>query len=272
VKKDSEVSDFLGKSLLASVAFAEGPPPDLAPLVEVVPANLAPPPAIAPAAVATPRARPRDRGEGRGGPPRARPRHRFAPLRRSGEKEKPWARAGAAASASPSVEDLPALDRSEEVQARAVRLGTAVHEAMELLLDPSRTPPASAAEAVEGAATGLDPAAAAEAVALVERLLDHSVVARARRARRRFVELPVLFRDDALEGAPLVEGKIDLLFEEEDGWVVVDWKTDRVPTPALRAERETLYAPQLESYARALAAVLGPGTRIKETLLAFARA
>ena len=78
-------------------------------------------------------------------------------------------------------------------------------------------------------------------------------------------------REEALEGAPLVEGKIDLLFEEEDGWVVVDWKTDRLPTPAVRAEREALYAPQLASYARALVALLGPGTRVKETLLAFAR-
>jgi ATP-dependent helicase/nuclease subunit A len=152
-----------------------------------------------------------------------------------------------------------------------VRLGTAVHEAMELLLDPSRTPPASAAEAVAATATDLDAAGKAEAARLVERLLGHPVVARARAARRRFVELPVLFRDETLEGAPLVEGKIDLLFEEEDGWVVVDWKTDRIPTPAVRAEREALYAPQLASYARALVSILGPATRVKESVLAFAR-
>ncbi len=229
VKKDGEISDFLGKSLLASVAFAEGPPSDLAPLVEVVPANLAPPPAAAPAAATT---RELDlEAETKAAEARlARARATASrSLRRSGEKEKPWSRAAAAEYASPSVEDLPALERAEEVQARAVRLGTAVHEAMELLLDPSRTPPASAGEAVKAAATVLDPASAAEAAVLVERLLAHPVVARARAARRRFVELPVLFRDDALEGAPLVEGKIDLLFEEEDGWVVVDWKPARDP-------------------------------------------
>jgi ATP-dependent helicase/nuclease subunit A len=143
---------------------------------------------------------------------------------------------------------------------------------MELFLDPSRTPPGSAAAAVAAAATRLDAAARAEAVALVTRLLAHPVVTRARAARRRFVELPILFRDDALENSPLVEGKTDLLFEEHDGWVVVDWKTDRIPTPAARAEREALYAPQLASYARALVAVLGPSAKIKETLLAFARA
>jgi ATP-dependent helicase/nuclease subunit A len=143
---------------------------------------------------------------------------------------------------------------------------------MERLLDPGRTPPASVADAIASGATVLDADAGAEAAMLVARLLEHPVVARARAARRRFVELPVLFRDDALGGSPLVEGKIDLLFEEADGWVVVDWKTDRLPTPGAHAERETLYAPQLASYARALVAVLGPGANVKETLLAFARA
>ncbi|MFN7986822.1 MAG: UvrD-helicase domain-containing protein [Thermoanaerobaculia bacterium] len=269
--KGGEVSDRIGKSLLEPIAFAEGPPAELAHLVEVVEADVSVPPAPAPppaptddvdldAAMAAAEAR------------LARARATASrPLRRSGEKDVPWSRAARPAEGD-SPEDLPALERAEEVQARAVRLGTAVHEAMELLLDPSRTPPASAADAVAAAASELDAAAAAEAAALVTRLLAHPVVARARAARRRFVELPVLFRDDALEGGPLVEGKIDLLFEEEDGWVVVDWKTDRVPTPAVRAEREALYAPQLASYARALVAVLGPGTRVKEALLAFARA
>ena len=142
---------------------------------------------------------------------------------------------------------------------------------MELLLDPARIPPSSAEDAVAAVLPALDPAAEAEAITLVKRLLAHPVVARARVSRRRFVELPVLFRDDALEGSPLVEGKIDLLFEEDDGWVVVDWKTDRISTAASRAEREALYGPQLASYARALTAVLGPGTIVKEMVLAFAR-
>ncbi|MBK9968629.1 MAG: UvrD-helicase domain-containing protein [Holophagales bacterium] len=271
LKKDGEVSDSLDRSLLAPVSFAKDLGPEIAPLVESVPANLAPPRAIPP-----PPEAPRegdlsvaiDAAEARLARARA---TASRPLRRSGEKERPWVPAASAGPASHSPEDLPALERSEEIQERAVKLGTAVHEAMELLLDPARIPPASAADAVASTATVLEPASAAEAVALVSRLLSHPVVARARAARRRFVELPVLFRDDALEGSPLVEGKIDLLFEEADGWVVVDWKTDRVSTAAIRAEREALYVPQLASYARALAAVLGPGTVVKETILAFAR-
>jgi len=269
--KSGEVSDAIGKSLLAPIAFAEGPPPELAPLVEVVAPDVSvPPPPKRPAApddsvdlVAEMAAAEARLHRARAAASR--------PLRRSGEKETGPAPLPAAGPERESPEDLPALERHEEIHEAAVRLGTAVHEAMEALLDPARTPPSSAAEAVATVTVPLGGPARAEAVRLVERLLAHPVAARARAARRRFVELPILFRDDALEGAPLVEGKIDLLFEEEDGWVVVDWKTDRLPTPAVRAEREALYAPQLASYARALVALLGPGTRVKETLLAFAR-
>ena len=269
--KSGDVSDAIGKSLLSPIAFAEGLPPRLAPLVEVVAPDVSVPPAPErPAAAEAALDLDAERAAAEERLERARDTA-SRPLRRSGEKEKRWAPAAAGCDA-PSTEDLPALERAEEAQARAVRLGTAVHEAMELLLDPARVPSPSAAEAVALAGADLDAAGRAEALKLVERLLAHPAVARARAAHRRFVELPVLFRDEALPDAPLVEGKIDLLFEEEGGWVVVDWKTDRIPTPAIRAEREALYAPQLESYARAVVAVLGPETRVKETLLAFARA
>ena len=270
--KSGEVSDTIGRSLLAPIAFAEPLPPRLAPLVEVVTPDVtaprSPERASAPAFTVDLDVE-RTAAEARLAGARA---TASRPLRRSGEKDAPWTPRPPTGEDAGSPEDLPSLERHDEVHEAAVRLGTAVHEAMEALLDPARTPPSSAVEAVAASTIPLDPAARAEAVRLVERLLVHPVVARARAARRRFVELPVLFRDDALEGAPLVEGKIDLLFEEEDGWVVADWKTDRLPTPAVRVEREALYAPQLASYARALAALLGPGTKVKETLLAFARA
>jgi ATP-dependent helicase/nuclease subunit A len=270
-RKDGTLSDAIGKSLLAPIAFAEALPPEIAHLVETVAPDVSvPPPLAQPAAPAdaVDLGTEIDSAEARLERARA---TAARPLRRSGEKDGPW-KTGAPAPTASSPEDLPSLEREEEVHGPAVRLGTAVHEAMELLLDPSRTPPASPTEAVSAASVPLDAAGLGEAATLVARLLAHPVVARARAARRRFVELPVLFRDDSLEGAPLVEGKIDLLFEEEDGWVVVDWKTDRLPTAAARAEREALYAPQLASYARALVAVLGPGTKVKETVLAFARA
>ncbi|MBK6403625.1 MAG: PD-(D/E)XK nuclease family protein [Holophagales bacterium] len=267
--KSGDVSDPIGKSLLRPIAFAEGLPARLAPLVEVVSPDVSIPPApavTAPLDAAVDLSAVMAAAEARLERARA---TASRPLRRSGEKDGLWRPGASPGPASP--EDLPSIERSEEVQARAVRLGSAVHEAMELLLDPERVPPSSAEDAVAATSPALDPAGVAEAVSLVDRLLAHPVVARARVSRRRFVELPVLFRDEAFEGSPLVEGKIDLLFEEGDGWVVVDWKTDRISTAAARTEREALYTPQLASYARALSAVLGPGTIVKEMVLAFAR-
>ncbi|NLH76870.1 MAG: hypothetical protein GX465_07525, partial [Acidobacteria bacterium] len=65
----------------------------------------------------------------------------------------------------------------------------------------------------------------------------------------------------AAPGAPVfLSGAVDLLFEEEDGWVIADYKTDRLPAVlagAGAADREAalaglvaLHAPQVRLYAR----------------------
>ncbi len=311
-KKDGSVSDPIGRKALAAIAFAEGPPPALAPLVEKVEADVSRPAparggapageeaedgtAPAPEAAAAPAAELSTALPEEIAAAEARLAHARAtaarPLRRSGEKDRAFTSAAtsststaSATSASPaSPEDLPPSDREDEAQGRAIRIGVAVHAAMERLLAPGGPDGRDgrdgrdrgdardlARAAVESCSDLAVPSERDEAIALVARLLAHPVVARARASVRRFVELPVLFRDDALPGAPLVEGKIDLLFEEPAGWVIVDWKTDRVSSSEARAAREELYRPQLESYARALAVILGPGARVAEALLVFAR-
>jgi ATP-dependent helicase/nuclease subunit A len=47
----------------------------------------------------------------------------------------------------------------------------------------------------------------------------------------------------------LVRGIVDLAFRETAGWVVADWKTDAVTSPADLAERTRRYAPQVRLYA-----------------------
>lgn len=68
------------------------------------------------------------------------------------------------------------------------------------------------------------------------------------------------------EGEVLLQGVIDLFFEEEDGIVLVDFKSDRV-TAATRAARAGEYAGQLEAYAEALKLITGKP--IKEKHLFF---
>ena len=58
----------------------------------------------------------------------------------------------------------------------------------------------------------------------------------------------------------MVEGIIDLLYRDEDGLVLVDYKTDAVPASAL-ASRVEFYRPQLSVYATAVEAAVGEPVR-----------
>ena len=57
-------------------------------------------------------------------------------------------------------------------------------------------------------------------------------------------------------GDTVLEGIVDLLFRDDDGLVVVDYKTDAVPLSALSA-RVDFYRPQLAAYAAAVEAATG---------------
>ena len=61
-----------------------------------------------------------------------------------------------------------------------------------------------------------------------------------------------LLMDDA--GGTLLQGVIDCVFMETDGWVLVDYKTDRISDEEAFCQR---YAMQLEWYARALERITG---------------
>ena len=78
------------------------------------------------------------------------------------------------------------------------------------------------------------------------------VMDRARRAKRVWRELPLVFPD----GSDLVEGVIDLVFEEDDGLVIVDYKTDRIG-PEQAVAQAAHHAPQLQLYGRGLAQAWG---------------
>ena len=90
------------------------------------------------------------------------------------------------------------------------------------------------------------------------------LVRRAVRSPRLHQELHVAVPADVLLGrashdpadGQLVEGFIDLCFEDGDGLVVVDYKTDAIPAAAVGA-RTAYYAPQLAAYERAIAEATG---------------
>jgi ATP-dependent helicase/nuclease subunit A len=57
-------------------------------------------------------------------------------------------------------------------------------------------------------------------------------------------------------GDTVLEGVLDLLFRDDDGLVIVDYKTDAVPFSASSA-RVGFYRPQLAAYAAAIEAAVG---------------
>jgi ATP-dependent helicase/nuclease subunit A len=109
---------------------------------------------------------------------------------------------------------------------------------------------------------GLDGAAAARAATAAERALALPVMERARRAARVWRELPLWFP----EGAELLEGVIDLVFEEDGALVLVDYKTDGIAAEQALAQAAH-HAPQLQLYGRGLAQALG--MPVRERLVLF---
>jgi ATP-dependent exoDNAse (exonuclease V) beta subunit len=100
---------------------------------------------------------------------------------------------------------------------------------------------------------GLTDVDASAAVSVVERLLTHDLLARARAADARGAcrrETPITWIGP--DGA-LVEGIVDLAFEESGEWTVVDYKTDR----EIAASGEDQYRRQVALYASAIAQATG---------------
>ena len=99
-------------------------------------------------------------------------------------------------------------------------------------------------------------------VARLQAFFDSELYGRMKRALRCFREYHFTFCQSPDAEATVVQGIADCVFEEDDGLVVVDYKTDRVQTPAVLVER---YAPQLEVYKQALQTIFEKP--VKECLL-----
>jgi ATP-dependent exoDNAse (exonuclease V) beta subunit len=183
---------------------------------------------------------------------------RSLPLRRAG---------GHDAGIDAPSEDRPREDREPAATpSRAERIGSAVHEAMQAVVERSSAPKEAADEA--SAAWELVPAEASDVRRLVEKLVASELFRRSGLGSRRLTETPVLYRDGS---GFLVEGKIDLLFEEDGEWIVVDYKTDRWKSGSGRDDlaRER-YASQLNDYAAAVRA-LGKSAKVRSAWILSAR-
>ena len=114
----------------------------------------------------------------------------------------------------------------------------------------------------QAAAEGV-PGRADEIGRLVQRALDSVLVQRALASKRWWREAPVA----GPVGDGIVEGFIDLLFEEEDGFVIVDFKTDAAGSEEEVEQAMARY--RLQGGAYALALNKAAGVKVKEVSFLF---
>jgi len=144
--------------------------------------------------------------------------------------------------------------------------GSLVHRLLEWLpledVGPGRAERVGAMAEALAPSLGLDAEAAGRAAAQVERALGLPIFDRARGATRVWRELSLWFPD----GAHLVEGIVDLVFEEDGQLVVVDYKSDAITDEQALAQAAH-HAPQLQLYGRGLAQAAG--LSVRERLVLF---
>jgi ATP-dependent helicase/nuclease subunit A len=164
---------------------------------------------------------------------------------------------------------LKAVQRDEPTEAVAIaspagrHFGSLVHQVLEWVdLQAATDEQVGRIAAALAPSFGLDEEAGLRAGEAASAALRLPVMARARDARRIWRELPLSFPD----GSDLIEGVIDLVFEEEGGLVIVDYKTDRI-TAEQAVAQAAHHAPQLQLYGRGLAQAWG--VSVKERLVLF---
>jgi len=133
------------------------------------------------------------------------------------------------------------------------RFGTLVHATLAVVDLGAARNDVSAVAAIEGRLLDATPDEIAAAVDAVAGALAHPLLRRAATALRVARETPLAI---GIDDDTLVEGVVDVAFEDAGGWTVVDFKTD----VELEGRRDE-YARQVSLYARALAAATGKPAR-----------
>jgi len=129
------------------------------------------------------------------------------------------------------------------------RFGTLVHAVLrDIPLDANRATIRQWAQ-LNGRIVGAPPEEVESACFRVEAALAHPLLDRARAAKRKHREYPVML---AVDDGRLMEGIIDLAFVEKNAWVIIDFKTD-----ADVSSRGDQYQRQLQWYASALSRLTG---------------
>jgi ATP-dependent helicase/nuclease subunit A len=169
------------------------------------------------------------------------------------------ATAWAAAAAKLGIDEA-MLDRKDieivqipgaENRPRGARFGTLVHAVLATIALDARDDKIERTARTQGRIINASAAEVAAATVVVSAVLRHALMARARASTVVKRETPVSWVD---EDGTLIEGVLDLAFDEGDAMVVVDFKTDYE-----LAAGETRYRAQLQQYVHAVTRATGRG-------------
>jgi ATP-dependent exoDNAse (exonuclease V) beta subunit len=136
-------------------------------------------------------------------------------------------------------------------RASGPRFGSLVHAVLASVDFDEAEPSVRRLAAMHARVLGCPAHEADEAVARVHETLGHAIFARIRAAAaagRCYREWPVVMKADDTA----IEGVVDIVFEDERGWTVLDYKTDRDVVVDDR-----LYEHQVALYAEAASRALG---------------
>ena len=151
------------------------------------------------------------------------------------------------------VEIIDAGRSGDEARSGGLGFGVLVHDLLAEAPFGSARATLDDLAAMKARILGLSGDECAAAAAVVERLMTHELLRRAEAADRRGAcrrETPVTFTQP---DGTVIEGIVDLAFEERGTWTVVDYKTDR----ELAATGEDRYRRQVALYANAIAQATG---------------
>lgn len=154
-------------------------------------------------------------------------------------------------------------DAAPAAQSGGIAFGSAFHDIMERI-ELHRSSPHQLTRLADRAAKHWGVGDPHELIGLVQNTLEHPLIVRARQAKLLLQELPFIYEFADL----LVEGIIDLLFQEEEGLVIVDYKTD-AGAPEELERRWKGYRCQGAIYGLAMADITG--LPVKEISFLFVR-
>jgi len=147
----------------------------------------------------------------------------------------------------------------------ALKIGEAFHFLMEYIL-ASEKPEAENFSLISSwvAARFGIPSRTNQLEEMARKCIDSDIIRRALNSKRFFREIPFSVKSDE---HTLLDGAVDLLFEEEDGLVIVDYKTDEINKDEINKMAE-YYKPQGKFYADVFKKM---GFRVKQVVFLFTR-